>query len=391
MVISSRPVSAPPETSLQRPCGPRRRRRFQHLSIGGGLLFAVTAALLAGCRSEAEIQVYEVPKETTESASFQSAQRMLAAMIRRGDQAWFVKLVGPDGAVTQEIPNFVRLVQSFRFEGESSPPRWELPPGWVDAKKRDNIRFATLEKKTDSGTLEATVTVLPVRGDWNTYVLQNVNRWRGQLGLPLLSQEQLGSATMEMPLASDSSVRAIMVQLRQGGAEQGTGGPAMAGRDGSGPSPASSSAPSGSASSGPSELTFSLPSGWKKAPNDTFSRYAFVVEGEEAAARVTITALRANPSPQYLLANVNRWRAQVDLPPWSLEDLEKGLEDIEFLGGQAKLIVALPEKRAGLQGIIGVIGIHGSTAWFIKMKGDAELLEQKRGQFETFVKSIRIR
>ncbi len=182
-----------------------------------------------------------------------------------------------------------------------------------------------------------------------------------------------------------------MVHFRVGGAGEGTSGPAMAGRDGSGPSSASSSEPSGSVSSGPVELAFSLPSGWKEAPNDTFSRYAFIVEGEEAAARVTITALRANPSPQYLLANVNRWRAQVDLPPWSLEDLEKGLEDIEFLGGQAKLIVALPEKRAGLQGIIGVIGIHGSTAWFIKMKGDAELLEQKRDQFKTFVKSIRIR
>ena len=66
---------------------------------------------------------------------------------------------------------------------------WTLPKGWTRTLT-GGIRYATL-KAPVAGNLDASVVVLagPAGGE-----LANVNRWRGQIGLPPLTQEALPSA-----------------------------------------------------------------------------------------------------------------------------------------------------------------------------------------------------
>src|SRR5581483_3235424 len=66
---------------------------------------------------------------------------------------------------------------------------WTLPKGWTQTLT-GGIRYATL-KAPVTGNLDASVVVLagPAGGE-----LANVNRWRGQIGLPPLTQEALPSA-----------------------------------------------------------------------------------------------------------------------------------------------------------------------------------------------------
>ncbi len=353
-----------------------------------GLSAVLIALLLVGCRNEAEISVYEIPKETKEAKTADVPQRMLAAMVRNGGKTWFVKLTGAESLVTPEIENFVKLVRGLEFESSTSPPKWKLPEGWKDADKRDQVRFATLEKSTADGKLEITFTSLPTPADWNAYVVQNVNRWRGQLGLAPLSGDELGKQVIEMPLESDPKRVAMMVNIAGRGSGSMSAAQSTPRQRPSGGAAASASSPR-SGQSGSGQLAFDLPAGWKQADNDTFSVYAFLIEGEDAAARVTITPLAASDDPTRMLANVNRWRGQVNLPPWTLEQSKKEVKEIPFMGGKAKLIEALPAGGSGLMGIIGVIGNQGNIAWFIKFKGDAELLKQKQDEFEQFVRSIR--
>lgn len=342
-------------------------------------------ALLAGCRDHAQIAVYEVPKETSAPSV---PKRMLAAMVRHGNQTWFFKLTGPESAVTPETDHFAQLIRSIRFDPQSGRPQWKTPEGWQEERASDGIRFATLKKETDGETLEITVTVLPTGPDWDAYVLQNVNRWRGQLGVPPASPEELDKQLLRMPLEQEPDVEVVMVNI------EGRGSGAM----GAAPPPATAESARPKAgstkpvdSAGPQDLVFDVPSGWQPTSNDTFSRYAFIVPGDDAAARVTITPLRAAGGDAFLLANINRWRAQVSLPPLSPAQMGTELKDIPFLGGTAKLVLALPEEAAGRNGIIGVIGIHGNTAWFVKMSGDAEFLQEKQAEFEQFVRSIRLK
>jgi hypothetical protein len=62
--------------------------------------------------------------------------------------------------------------------------KWSLPKGWSEAPGGGTMRFATF--KAPYAKVEATVVVLPGPAGGE---LANVNRWRGQIGLPALADE----------------------------------------------------------------------------------------------------------------------------------------------------------------------------------------------------------
>lgn len=73
--------------------------------------------------------------------------------------------------------------------------RWALPKGWTEAPG-GGMRFATLNPPSALGTagtapLEVSVVVLPGAAGGET---ANVNRWRGQIGLPALDEAAVAAA-----------------------------------------------------------------------------------------------------------------------------------------------------------------------------------------------------
>jgi hypothetical protein len=75
---------------------------------------------------------------------------------------------------------------------------WTLPAGWTQAAGGGQMRYATI---TPPGGGKAQVTVFRLPGEVGGE-LANVNRWRGQLGLGALSQDQLPSARKMMKTAA---------------------------------------------------------------------------------------------------------------------------------------------------------------------------------------------
>jgi hypothetical protein len=82
------------------------------------------------------------------------------------------------------------------MSGDVAPPaapkdalRWTLPKGWTESRG-GAMRFATL-KPPVPGQLDASVVVLPGPAGGE---LANVNRWRGQIGLPPLDEQGLAAA-----------------------------------------------------------------------------------------------------------------------------------------------------------------------------------------------------
>jgi len=65
---------------------------------------------------------------------------------------------------------------------------WSLPKGWTEARS-GGIRFATLKPST-SGKIDISVVVLPGGAGGE---LSNVNRWRGQIGLPPIDEQALAA------------------------------------------------------------------------------------------------------------------------------------------------------------------------------------------------------
>ncbi len=91
---------------------------------------------------------------------------------------------------------------------------WKLPPGWKELAG-NGMRAATFRLPQAAGKAEVSVVVLPgdVGGE-----LANVNRWRGQLALPPVTEDGLadGRATV------DSALGPIFVYDFTGGGEKKT-------------------------------------------------------------------------------------------------------------------------------------------------------------------------
>lgn len=168
--------------------------------------------VLAGCGGQEEIERYYVDKPSAGGAGDSSPtsphpngmaaeppvgtaanphepavatkQRLLGAIIPRGSQCWFFKMIGPADAVAPHAEEFAALVESIHFgEGEGTTPTWDLPEGWHQ-DPGGGMRLATIRPDPDDPALEMSVIPLQFRGDdVEEYVLANVNRWRAQVGL----------------------------------------------------------------------------------------------------------------------------------------------------------------------------------------------------------------
>ena len=342
----------------------------------GWILGSALACLGAGCGDRAvdQIQTYEVARDV------RPRTRMLAAMVRRGETTWFFKLTGPEADVTAEMPAFTQRMRALAFNDRGEPvlEAWKAA-GWIEATGNPQ-RLATFRKATDRGVLDLAVTSLPTGPDWDTYVRDNVNRWRRQLRLEPLASDQLDAHLMRLKSpAGDGEM--VLVNFVEASRE--TAQPPMM-------SPHASPSPARPSAQRP-ELAFDLPPGWKRTRNDTFSLYAFVVEDDEldAAARVTVTPLGAMAGRR-LLANVNRWRAQLGMPPVDEAGLEKITRPVTILGAEGHLVELVPDGD-GRDGILGAVAVAGGRAWFVKMMGTTELLRKEKPTFERFVRSLRWR
>ncbi len=101
--------------------------------------------------------------------------------------------------------------------------------------------------------------------------------------------------------------------------------------------------------------TWTLPEGWTEHPGDD-NRFATLKSSEPNPLDTSVTALEADGNdPAYLLANINRWRRQVGLPPTMAEALYSSSVDEEvrretFNGIDLVLVSVAGEVESGASG-----------------------------------------
>jgi hypothetical protein len=299
---------------------------------------------------------------------------------------------------------------------------WTVPEGWRAVSSEQPMRVATFRAGAGDG-LEVTVAAFP--GDAGG-LLANINRWRGQLGMEPTNDADLAGA---MRLSTDHGVEVRTLRLvgrkgqdmlgavvhpgdgqtwfvkamgepgaitqlsesfaafagslrldAQGAkAERAATGPG----DMSAPLPKSTVPPVQQSSIGPRLPSFRPPSNWTPEANASgILAAAFNAANPDGGARITVTSLFNDGGGT--LANINRWRGQLDLPPVvSLEgqpktDLAAGsvMVDLKDSAGARRMITAIVPD-----------GVGGQT-WFFKITGSMKGVEAERAQFERFVRSV---
>jgi hypothetical protein len=307
---------------------------------------------------------------------------MLAAIVPHGNRAWFFKVSGNEVALAAQSKAFVEMVRSLKFDSNGEPT-WTAPNDW--RRKEDNTprgplssRFATLEISGEDGPYELTVTELGMpSGDLSSYVLANVNRWRGQLGLRPISEKQLPKQTTQFDLdGSQVTIVNLLGNLPKT--------PAMPPPRNSVARPSTFAPPSG-----PS-IKFDTPQGWSQgalmvARGGIQIRRQAAFDVKRNDESVEITATRMPGSPSSLLLNVNRWRGQVQLDPFTEAELEADGKKIDIDGAIGTYV----ELKGAKATILGVVAYRDGMAWFIKLQGDRELAQREQTHFDEFLKSIR--
>lgn len=357
-----------------------------------GWLLALVA--LAGCRPEDQIAKYTADKPQLASPTAAPAeakpQQMLGAVVQVDQTGWFFKLVGPPEQVEPRREEFLSFVKALEFKGQPMlEPTWKLPAGWTE-KPGSDLRFATIVIPSEGKPLEISVIPLPRSGDDTAYLLENVNRWRGQVNLPPINTAELAKTTEKLKVGEYDATFVSLVGTGSGGMGGAPFAPFAKG-PAAGPSPSPSGPPATSPAVPESdELAFTVPTGWTAGKQNQFSKLA--LEAKDGEQGVLITVSQLGPAAGDVLQNINRWRGQVNLPAMTIAELTPTLESLDTLGVKGQFVtLAAPEGTPQRKALLGVIAATPEGVWFVKLIGDHDLALREKANFEAFVKSLKVK
>ena len=342
-------------------------------------------ALLCGCdRDDQQIKVYRVAKAPLETTSPPEAAMPTNA--------------SSPSALSASAPGLTTTTAA------EAPKNWEPQP-------LSQMREASFTVRGDNGTTAdiSLVRLGPAAGN----VLDNVNRWLGQLKQPAVTEEKL--RTMIQPLG-DAAVVDLSGQPENGdpakdgrivGAiaadENGTafykmrGNAALVGaekenflkwvsasRGGTSTSAAANATTTPAPSeSDVSQIKWELPSGWSTRSPSAMRYASFSAEKNGEQADISVVAFPGDGGSD--VDNVNRWRQQIGLPAVGEELLkpmiaavhagEVHIDTIDMAGPSARLLAGWTRQ--------------GGRAWFFKMTGPPQLIEEEKPKFMAFLQSIR--
>ena len=321
---------------------------------------------------------------------------------------------------------------------QSASPQltWTLPAGWVQ-KPAAEMRLASFSAPGRNGQMvDVSIVPLPGMGGGD---LNNVNRWRGQVGLDPIQDAELptlgedvtvgDSQTRLYDLAgtaagADSKSRILAVALHRQDMVwffKATGddasvasqkanfitflnsiqfAPATAlpadhpAMDGTLPPMAGAAAPGGPGApdmSAPAATlpAWTVPAAWQPQPPSAMLLAKFAATENGATAEITVSSFPGDVGG--LLANVNRWRRQISLPPVEDAGLAQAVTSVDTAAGPATLadFNGTDAKTGQPARLVGVILPLNGQTWFYKLMGDATVVDHQKADFLKFVQSAK--
>lgn len=308
-------------------------------------------------------------------------------------------------------------------------PGWKVPEGWQEIEA-GGVRLARY-LVTGSDGQEADTSVIPLPG-MQASRADLVNIWREQIGLTPASTEDLdksaekiavGSAPGELfemvsekPVLKDKFKARVLVAIvpsgavswiiKMGGADElvkaqrpkflefvqsidfsttssatglPEGHPSIAGTTPAEPAPASDSRP-----------PWEVPASWQEVPPTQMLLAKFITKGEgEAKADITVSSFPGETGG--LLANVNRWRGQLELDMVDEKELKDLVQSLELAAGKATLVdmEGTDARTRGKARLVGIVFALQGRTWFFKLVGDASVVEREKAAFLKFVQSAK--
>ncbi|MEW4490812.1 hypothetical protein AB1L42_22205 [Thalassoglobus sp. JC818] len=341
-------------------------------------LCVMAGVFLVGCGGEDPIREYSVAKFETEPPTASSA----------GNQVWFFKLMGPRDGLLPYLEPFIGFLRATTFP--DGQPEFEVPAGWT-VKDGPPPRFKTLTVADSDPPIEVTVSALPAPpSDFSSYLLSNVNRWRGQVNMPPLEPTNWAErATQNQELITVEKGDQVMSVVQLNGTTEEFGDTLMLvavisdvglAAAKSETRPAETMSPPARSSS---NVGYDKPENWEESAGNAMRLVSLRTGSSDETADVSVIRL---PGGGDRLANINRWRGQVKLEPITQAELDEAVEELEIAGMSSQLILIEGETES----ILAAIAEKDGVKWFYKMQGPTEVVKAEQGRFREFLDSVRL-
>lgn len=136
------------------------------------------------------------------------------------------------------------------------------------------------------------------------------------------------------------------------------------------------------------DLTWTAPDQWIAKATSPMRRGSFTIQGPDGStADLSITAFPGDVGGT--LANVNRWRGQIQLPPIDEATLAKSLTIVQAQDVVLTMVEMANPGVANPQRILGaLINLEGNT-WFFKLIGPDTLVAAEKNTFVDFLKTVK--
>ena len=133
-------------------------------------------------------------------------------------------------------------------------------------------------------------------------------------------------------------------------------------------------------------ISWQTPEGWTQKQGSSEFRFAQIDLGDN----LLLVVSRFPGDVGGNLANVNRWRAQMKLPPVTADELEKVTKKVQ--AGDATAILTDITSEAGDQRMLGAIvpDAKNNRTWFFKVTGAAKAVGGQTEKFQKFVESVKL-
>ena len=263
---------------------------------------------------------------------------------------------------------------------------------------------------TDGTGQEAQVSVTPLRGLAGKEV-PIVNMWREQVGLPALSEDEaqqqlspveIGGESGKMfeiegrPAGTNPPVRIVTAMVHRpdaswfyklaGDAElveaQKPAFVAFLKSIKITETSAAETVPAVAASAPAAPTQWKTPADWKSVPPGPMQSVKFAVP-DQGAAKADVTISVFPNATGGVLANVNRWRNQIGLPPVGEVELARIVAPLDETIPDSFLV----DMTNGQRQLIGAIVPRDGQWYFFKLLGEASAVAPQKEAFVTFAKA----
>ena len=157
--------------------------------------------------------------------------------------------------------------------------------------------------------------------------------------------------------------------------------------------PAATPAPGGDMAAtavptGSDTLAWTAPAHWTAKPAGPMRKGSFAVKGADGTeADLSITAFPGDTGG--LLANLNRWRGQLALPPLAASQLDGALEHLDGTGLHFEVVDFTGTANGAPTRILGAVLSRPGETWFFKLMGPDALVAAQKDSFRDFLRTVK--